>query len=104
MFSCNNEFITQVGEKRLNVRIAELFMAFHNTLKKFNDTEASMLDSIWALTQENLSSEVCEQHRRRPACASFQSDQRLSCLLFGKYHMLTCNRLLNFNFLAGLCS
>ena len=24
---------------------------------------------IWALTQENLSSRVCEQQRRRPACA-----------------------------------
>ena len=24
---------------------------------------------IWASTQENLSSGVCEQHRRRPACA-----------------------------------
>ena len=31
----------------------------------------------WASTRETLSSGVCEQHRRRPACASAQSDQRL---------------------------
>ena len=30
-----------------------------------------------AATGENLSTGVCEQHRRRPACASTQSDQRL---------------------------
>ena len=30
---------------------------------------------------------VCKQHRRRPACASAQSDQRLCYSLFGKYHM-----------------
>ena len=32
---------------------------------------------IWASTRETLSSGVCEQDRRRPACASAQSDQRL---------------------------
>ena len=32
---------------------------------------------IWASTRETLSLGVCEQHRRRPACASAQSDQRL---------------------------
>ena len=40
----------------------------------------------WALTRENLSSEVCEQHRRRPASASGQSDQHLCNKLFEKYH------------------
>ena len=30
---------------------------------------------------------VCEQHRRRPACASTQSDQRLFYSLLGKHHM-----------------
>ena len=33
--------------------------------------------AIWASSRENLSSGVCEQHRRRPACAFAQSDQRL---------------------------
>ena len=42
---------------------------------------------IVAATRENLSSGVCEQHRRRPACASAQSDQRLCYSLNGKYHM-----------------
>ena len=44
----------------------------------------------WASTRENLSSGACEQHRRRPACASAQSDQRLCYSLFEKYHMKTC--------------
>ena len=34
------------------------------------------LDNRWASTRENLSSGVCKQHRRRPACAYAQSDQR----------------------------
>ena len=35
---------------------------------------------------------VCKQQRRRPACASAQSNQRLCYWLFGKYHILTCYR------------
>ena len=31
--------------------------------------------SIWALTPENLSLEISEQQRRRPACALAQTDQ-----------------------------
>ena len=42
---------------------------------------------VWASTQENLASGVCEQHRRRPACASAQSDQRLCYSLFEKNHI-----------------
>ena len=41
----------------------------------------------WASARENLSYGVCEQHRRRPACASAQSDQRLCYSPFGKYHI-----------------
>ena len=59
--------------------------------------------TIWALSWENLSSEVCEQHRRRPACASAQSDQHLCFSLFGKYHIQTSYKR-NFNSLASLCS
>ena len=58
---------------------------------------------IWAMTWENLSWGVCEPQRRRPACASAQSDQRLCYSLFGMYHVLTCYRW-TFNFLASLWS
>ena len=44
---------------------------------KYN--EWCMYIIIWASTRENLSSEVWEQQRHRPACASAQSDQ---CLCF----------------------
>ena len=40
-----------------------------------------------APSRENQSSEVCEQQRRRPACASAQSDQRLCYSLFGMHHI-----------------
>ena len=46
---------------------------------------------------------VFEQQRRRPACASAQSDQCLCCSLIGKYHILTCYKR-NFNSPASLCS
>ena len=42
---------------------------------------------IWASTRENLSSGEGEQQRRRPACASAQSDQRLCNSLIGKYYI-----------------
>ena len=41
----------------------------------------------WASTRENLFAGVCEQHRRRPACAYAHSVQRLCYSHFGKYHI-----------------
>ena len=41
---------------------------------------------IWSSMPENLSSEGCEQQRRRPACTSALSDQHLCCSLFVKCH------------------
>ena len=38
---------------------------------------------IWARSCENVSYAICEQQRRRSACASAQSDQRLCCSLLG---------------------
>ena len=58
---------------------------------------------IWASTPENLSLGVHEQQRRRPACASAQSDHRLCYSHFGKYQIWACYRQ-NFDFLASLCS
>ena len=61
----------------------------------------------WASTCENLSSGVCKQQRRRPACTSAQSDQCLCYSLIGKnhtfVHKLACYKR-NFNFLASRCS
>ena len=57
----------------------------------------------WASTRENLSS-VCEQQRRRPDCASAQSDQRRCYSLIWKFHNIwTCYKR-NVNFLVSLCS
>ena len=37
--------------------------------------------NIWAVPCENVSYVICEQQRRRSACASARSDQRLCCSL-----------------------
>ena len=52
-----------------------------------NTTIAWDTTNIWASARENLSSRGCEQQRRRPACASAQTDQRLCYSLFGNYHV-----------------
>ena len=75
----------------------------HFSMGNFLVIMAQVCNSIRASLREILSSGVCEQHRRRSACASAQSDQRLCNSLSGKYHMYTCYRR-NFNSLASLCS
>ena len=47
----------------------------------------NLIAKKWALSRVTLFSGVCEQQRRRPACASAQSDQRLCNSLSGKYHI-----------------
>ena len=46
---------------------------------------------------------LCEQQRRRSACASTQSDQHLCCSLCRWYNTCSCY-VLNFNTLANFCS
>ena len=61
--------------------------------------------SIWARPWENVSYVICEQQRRRSACASAQSDQRLYCSLPRQND--TCSSFIyirNFKILASLCS
>ena len=54
-------------------------------------------------SRENLYSGVCEQRRRRPVCASAQSDQHLCYALIRKNHILTCYEQ-NCISLASICS
>ena len=46
---------------------------------------------------------VCKQQKRKPACASVQSDQLLCYSLYGKYHIESCYKR-SMVFLASLCS
>ena len=84
----------------------ELNEAWHSyeTLQTVNNKSAKetkrMPRLVWAVY---LSLGVCEQQRRRPACASVQTGQRLCYTLTEKYHIYTCYER-NFNFLASLCS
>ena len=58
--------------------------------------------TTWALSRENLSSRVCEQHMHRTAYAYVKSDQPLCYSLIGNYHIKTCCKG-NFIILASLC-
>ena len=76
---------------------------FQGAFSVINDIFHPHNDINWASSRENLSSEDCEQQRRRPACPSAQSDQPLCYSLFGKHHLLACYKR-KFIFLASLCS
>ena len=55
-----------------------------------------------SLVMRKLAFVICEQQRRRLACASAQSDQNPCCSLPGKYNTSTCYSR-NFKSLASLC-
>ena len=91
-FWINNETLLTRSMKKIMAspltKSEKTALSFGICWKKWHVVDKYMHDNNkWALTRENLSSRVCEQHRRRPACASAQSDQRLCYSLFGKYHM-----------------
>ena len=74
------------------VDLSEFFITllFHENMQQnitYNFICNILTIIIWASMRENLSSGVWKQHRRRPACASAQSDQRLCYWLVGKYRM-----------------
>ena len=59
--------------------------------------------SIWARPWENVSYAICEEQRRRSACASAQSDQRLRCSM-PRQNDTSSFYIRNFKILASLCS
>ena len=59
--------------------------------------------SNWARPWENMSYAICEQQRRRSACASAQSHQRLCCSLL-RQNDTSSFYIRNFKILAGLYS
>ena len=64
----------------------DLENALHPTSVVFDDSD-EVCTCKWAAMRENRTLWVCEQHKRRPACASVQTDQHLCYLLIGKYHI-----------------
>ena len=57
----------------------------------------------WARPWENVSYAICEQQRRRSACASAQSDQHLCCSL-PRQNDNSSLYIRNFKIVAGPCS
>ena len=81
-----NDLRMKVARMRLKSDIsAKVFVLRSGTVTPLIFTFAVRSSgSIWAWAREDPSSGICEQHRRRPACASAQSDQRLCCSLCEK--------------------
>ena len=80
-----------VGCSNMN---AYSFITFYTDMLQQNITlVAQPTIDKWPLMEENLSSGVCAQQRRKPDCvdaqdcADAQSDQRLCYSLFVKYHI-----------------
>ena len=74
---CYKIHITQnlLSNKPLNsCKWFHVFLSFKSLLQICNGI-------IWAGPWENVSYVICDQQRRRSACASAQSDQRLRCSL-----------------------
>ena len=104
MYSLTSLFVVRIQQNQIFLRQGSVNLHCHfkpttlqifisSLLKKQTDVDPYCFPNMihnWAATRENLSSRVCEQYRRRPACASAQSDQRLCNSLFAKYHMLIC--------------
>ena len=86
-----------VRPHRWNVR---MITATFSGVRYFSDF---MVTFIWARSWENVSYAICEQPRRRSACASAQSDQRLFCSL-PRQNDTSSLYIRNFKILAGLCS
>ena len=63
------------------------------------------LGSLWYLSHvtRKTVSDICKQQRRRSACASVQSDQRL-CYSLLRYYNISSFYIQNFKPLASLCS
>ena len=84
----------KINHEKLNGRTQEVISDMLNQLVDKDPKSTTILQSdenidfdIWASTRENLSSGVCEQQGRRPACAYAQSDQRLCYSRFVKYNI-----------------
>ena len=95
-------FMTSVASYLSFKKLLSNCIQLVQTLIKLIEKEHPYL-IYFGLVAKNLSSGVCEQHRRRPACASAQSDQRLCYSLFRKNHIKACYKR-NFNCLASPCS
>ena len=63
--------------------IENLFILLYNIYVLISSKKVTSLkaNTIWARSCENVSYAICEQQRRRSACASAQSDQHLCCSL-----------------------
>ena len=61
--------------------LSEPACCWHTQCENNRNTSCFIHQNIWGGPWENVSYAICEQHRRRSACASAQSDQHLCCSL-----------------------
>ena len=77
---------TGISKTIILLPLALVCHIFLNTFYEILETVWMAL-FIWAGPWENVSYVICEQQRRRSACASAQSDQRLCCSLLIWYNI-----------------
>ena len=87
MKQCNTKTVRAlVGVAKVKHQSQAYTSIRHGARMEYEIESIKMPGNIWASPREK-SSVVCEQQRRRPACAYAQSDQRLCYSLIVKYHI-----------------
>ena len=86
----------------LSVPLSQLINIMYRKNSKRSDTWKKCWTYIWATSWENLLCAICEQQRRRSACASAQSDQHLCCSL-PRYYNTSSFYIRNFKPLPSFC-
>ena len=95
--------VAHIALSKLTIHTQHIFKAFFACKQKTKAvSEMKSFNIKWATTWENLLYVICEKQRRRSACASVQSDQRLYCRLPRQYNTSSCYSQ-NFKTLASVC-
>ena len=90
----------------LNQHSVPATLTWNRVKDRWTQSHLGLMSAVvqkWARPWENVSNAICEQQRRRSACASAQADQRLCCSL-PRQNDTSSLYYWNFKILAGLCS
>ena len=84
---CVDMTLNHIPLKSTDICLVVLWKRLMNKNKWVLHMTKSLIKSQMGLDARKSVFGVCEQQRRRPACASAQSDQRICYSLIGKYHI-----------------
>ena len=84
---CNNNLIFFLEAKPRQMNLTELQEEYEKFDEDVSIFPSPSVGEYIGLDVRKPVFSICEQQRRRPACASAQTDQRLCYSLIGKYHI-----------------